>query len=170
MGRVNRGRIVFSIFLSVLLGCITLSSLSLAQEDKDKKDLWPERGIAVYTEYSGVTVPRGESVKMDLIMENKGRTDEVIDVKVSNDFQGMEGNPEGRKLSGGGTGLDPQWEDKEPFHGTGSRQIDGSGAYVSSSMPRPRMENSRHPISLRSTSRSVSPGLMISRSRHPTRY
>jgi uncharacterized membrane protein len=69
--------------LAVLLGVFISSSLGLAQDDRDKKDLRPERGIAVYTEYSGVTVPRGESVKMDLILEDKGRTDEVIDVKVS---------------------------------------------------------------------------------------
>ena len=76
MGRVNRGQRV-SIFLLVLLGCFIFSSLGLAQEDKDKKDLRPERGIAIYSEYSSVTVPRGESVKMDLTLENKGRTDET---------------------------------------------------------------------------------------------
>src|SRR5512136_1709563 len=83
MGRVNRGQAIYFIFLAVLLGVFISTSLGLAQEDRDKKDLRPERGIAVYTEYSGVTVPRGESVKMDLILEDKGRTDEVIDVKVS---------------------------------------------------------------------------------------
>ena len=83
MGRVNRVQVICSIFLVVLLGVFISSSLGLAQNDRDKKDLRPERGIAVYTEYSGVTVPRGESVKMDLILEDKGRTDEVIDVKVS---------------------------------------------------------------------------------------
>ena len=83
MGRVNRGQVICSIFLAVLLGVFISSSLGLAQNDRDKKDLRPERGIAVYTEYSGVTVPRGETVKMDLILEDKGRTDEVIDVKVS---------------------------------------------------------------------------------------
>jgi len=83
MGRVNRVQVICSIFLVVLLGVFISSSLGLAQNDRDKKDLRPERGIAVYTEYSGVTVPRGETVKMDLILEDKGRTDEVIDVKVS---------------------------------------------------------------------------------------
>lgn len=52
-----------------------------AQEEK--KDLRPERGIAVYTEYSGITIPKGETVKMDLTLENKGKTDETIDVKIS---------------------------------------------------------------------------------------
>ncbi len=102
MGRVNRGRIVFSIFLSILLGCLILSSLSLAQDDKEKKDLRPERGIAVYTEYSGVTVPRGESVKMDLILENKGRTDEVIDVKVSTIPKGWKATLKGGSYLVGG--------------------------------------------------------------------
>jgi len=60
------------IFLLALLGCFIFSSLGQAQEDKDKKDLRPERGIAIYSEYSSVTVPRGEAVKMDLTLENKG--------------------------------------------------------------------------------------------------
>jgi len=102
MGRVNRSRFVFSIFLSVLLGSFILSSLSLAQEDKDKKDLRPERGIAIYTEYSGVTVPRGESVKMDLILEDKGRTDEVIDVKISTIPKGWKATLKGGSYLVGG--------------------------------------------------------------------
>ena len=83
MGRVNRGQIIYSIFLAVLLGVFISSSMSLAQDDRDKKDLRPERGIAVYTEYSSVTVPKGETVKMDLTIENKGRTDETIEVKLT---------------------------------------------------------------------------------------
>jgi len=58
-----------------------LPSITFSQEEK--KDLRPERGIAVFTEYSGVVVPRGEAVRMDLIVEDKGRTDETIDVKIS---------------------------------------------------------------------------------------
>ncbi len=53
----------------------------IAQEER--KDLRPERGISVYTEYSGITIPKGETVKMDLTLENKGKTDETIDVKIS---------------------------------------------------------------------------------------
>ncbi len=58
-----------------------LFSSALAQEEK--KDLRPERGIAIFSEYSAVSVPKGESVKMDLTLENKGRKDETIDVKIS---------------------------------------------------------------------------------------
>ena len=79
MRRVNRGRIIFSISLITLL--FVVSSISFAQEEK--KDLRPERGIAIYPEYSAVTIPKGESVKMDLTLENKGRKDETIDVKIS---------------------------------------------------------------------------------------
>jgi uncharacterized membrane protein len=81
MGRVNRGQTSISIFLVILIGCLILPSYIFAQEEK--KDLRPERGIAVYTEYSGVTVSKGEAVKMELTLENKGRTDETIDVKIS---------------------------------------------------------------------------------------
>jgi uncharacterized membrane protein len=70
---------IFSISLIVLL--FLFSSFTFAQEEK--KDLRPERGIAIYPEYSAVTVPKGEAVKMDLTLENKGRKDETIDVKIS---------------------------------------------------------------------------------------
>ena len=83
MGRVNRGRIIISLFLIVWLGCFIFPFQALAQNDKEKKDLRPERGIAVYTEYSSVTVPKGEAVKMDLTLENKGRNDETIEFKLT---------------------------------------------------------------------------------------
>ena len=79
MGRVNRGRMIFSISLIALL--FVVSSITLAQEEK--KDQRPERGITVYPEFSGITVTRGETVRMDLTLENKGRTDETIDVEIS---------------------------------------------------------------------------------------
>ncbi len=102
MGRVNRGQVVFFISLFALLAFFILSSLSLAQDDKDKKDLRPERGIAVYTEYSVVTVPKGESVKMDLILDNKGRTDETIDVKISTIPKGWKASLKGGSYLVGG--------------------------------------------------------------------
>jgi uncharacterized membrane protein len=102
MGRVNRGQVSYSILFAVLLGVLISSSLGLAQDDRDRKDLRPERGIAVYTEYAGVTVPRGETVKMDLILENKGRTDEVIDVKVSTIPKGWKATLKGGSYLVGG--------------------------------------------------------------------
>jgi uncharacterized membrane protein len=41
-------------------------------------DTRPERGISVYTEYSGVVVPVGETVRLELTVANKGRRDEII--------------------------------------------------------------------------------------------
>ena len=81
MGRESRSRIIFSISLIALMFILIVPSWILAQEEK--KDLRPERSIVVYPEYSGVTVSRGEAVKMDLTLENKGRTDETIDIKIS---------------------------------------------------------------------------------------
>ncbi len=94
MWRVNRGRTSVSfVLLFALVFCFTLSSLALAQEEK--KDFRPERGIAVFPEFSGVIVPRGETVHMDLILENKGRTDETIDVKISNIPKGWKASLKG---------------------------------------------------------------------------
>jgi hypothetical protein len=81
MWRVNWRRTSLSVLLVALIFCLITPSFLLAQEEK--KDLRPERGIAVFPEYSGVVVPRGETVRMDLILEDKGRTDEIIDVKIS---------------------------------------------------------------------------------------
>jgi uncharacterized membrane protein len=81
MWRVNRRRTSLSVLLVALIFCLITPSFIIAQEEK--KDHRPERGIAVFPEYSGVVVPRGETVRMDLILEDKGRTDEIIDVKIS---------------------------------------------------------------------------------------
>jgi len=81
MGHFSRNKKRFIISTLFFLISFAFPLLLFAQEGK--KDLRPERGIAVYTEYSGVTVPKGETVKMDLTLENKGRTDETIDVKIS---------------------------------------------------------------------------------------
>ncbi len=83
MGRVNLNRKLFSIPLIMLILFFAIPSFVFAQEEKEKRDLRPERGIAVFPEFSGVVVPRGETVRMDLILEDKGRADEIIDVKIS---------------------------------------------------------------------------------------
>lgn len=88
MGQEHRSKMVFSIFFIGLLLLFVIPSYGIGQEEKEIKDLRPERGMTVYPEYSGVTVPRGEAVKMDLTLENKGRTDETIDVKISTIPQG----------------------------------------------------------------------------------
>ena len=83
MGRENRSQIIFSIFFIGLLLTFIIPSFSVGQEEKEIKDLRPARGVEIFTEYSGVVVSKGEGVRMNLILVNKGRSDETIDVKIS---------------------------------------------------------------------------------------
>src|SRR5512143_1685793 len=73
--------LIFSILIIVsIAGAATV----LAQSDKDKEVLpRPERGIAIYTEFSGVVVPPGEAVRMELTADNKGKKDENFVLKIS---------------------------------------------------------------------------------------
>lgn len=81
MRRVDQGRTFLTVFCVALVCVLIFPSFLLSQEEK--KDIRPERGIAVYPEFSGVIVSKGEAVRMDLVLDNKGRTDETIDVKIS---------------------------------------------------------------------------------------
>jgi uncharacterized membrane protein len=72
------------ILMFIVLICLCGFSPALAQADKEKDILpRPERGIAIYSEYSGIFVAPGESVRMELTAENKGRTDEDLILKVT---------------------------------------------------------------------------------------
>jgi len=83
MGSIHllRKSSVYVLLFSILLG--VFPALVLAQPEADKRDNRPERGIALYTDYSGVAVAKGETVQMDLTLENKGRTDENMDVRIT---------------------------------------------------------------------------------------
>jgi uncharacterized membrane protein len=54
-----------------------------AADEPTKRDDRPARGISIYSEFSGVVVPVGESVRMELTVENKGRQDEVVSLKLT---------------------------------------------------------------------------------------
>ena len=73
------------LFLSILiLFSVAGAATVLGQSEKDKDVLpRPERGISIYTEFSGVIVPPGESVRMELTADNKGKRDENISMKIS---------------------------------------------------------------------------------------
>jgi len=75
----STGFLVGILTWTILLGLLIGSPLFAAQE----KDLRPERGIAAYTEFSGIFVSVGEAVRMDLTVDNKGRTDEDVSLKLS---------------------------------------------------------------------------------------
>ncbi len=97
MGRVNLVKKSWSVafIFFILLG--VMPALASAQQGADKKDNRPERGIAVYTEYSGVSVARGETVQMDLTLENKGRRDENIDVRIVSAAKGWKATLKGAR-------------------------------------------------------------------------
>ena len=97
MGRVNLVKKSWSVafIFFILLG--VMPALVSAQQGADKKDNRPERGIAVYTEYSGVAVARGETVQMDLTLENKGRRDENIDVRIAEAAKGWKATLKGAR-------------------------------------------------------------------------
>jgi len=75
---------------------LALVGVAGAGEER-KRDDRPERGIAVYTEFSGIVVPVGDTVRMDLTVENKGRQDETVALKLTNVPKGWKAS-----LKGGG--------------------------------------------------------------------
>ena len=66
----------WAIFCAILVrGLIFLmlpTFLSAQEQESPARPTGPERGIGVFTEYSGVTVGRGEPVRMDLILLEQG--------------------------------------------------------------------------------------------------
>jgi uncharacterized membrane protein len=68
------------VFLSAICLLLSLSPIALGEEKK--KDL-PERGISLFPEYTGVIVPAGEDVSIDLIVTNRGRRDENIELTLT---------------------------------------------------------------------------------------
>jgi len=76
-------RIFLTLLILTMVACLFLPSSILAQEEEGKKDTRPPRSIAMAPEYPGVIIPPGEDVSMDLILYNKGKADENIDVEVT---------------------------------------------------------------------------------------
>ncbi len=70
---IRRGS--FALVMGILFFLFTAPALVQAAEEKDTG---PERGISIYTEYSGLSIPQGESVRMDLTADNRGKRDEDI--------------------------------------------------------------------------------------------
>ncbi len=93
--RTNHGP-SFSFIVCAALLFLIFPILLCAQEQGAKTEATgPERGIGVFTEYSGVTVPRGEPVRMELVLLNKGRTDETINVKLTSVPKGWKASTKG---------------------------------------------------------------------------
>ncbi len=81
---MRQGRLVRASLITFIIATFCLLGLSAAQEKEQKeKDTRPERGFAIYTEYSGIFVPPGEPVRMELTVENRGKRDEDIALKLT---------------------------------------------------------------------------------------
>ena len=71
---------LFLIISLVVLAWAILSGLCSAQVNDENR---PARSITMATEYPGVKVPSEEDVSMDIIFHNKGRSDENVEVWLS---------------------------------------------------------------------------------------
>jgi uncharacterized membrane protein len=71
---------IFScLIISVVFMCFLQPAYSEEKTDVNDK---PDRAITVSPEYTGVMVPKGENVKVDLIVANQGKQDEWIDLSL----------------------------------------------------------------------------------------
>jgi uncharacterized membrane protein len=84
MGRVRSHRLLALVAL-VALALVLSGWASMAAETKKKEDFEnrPERSIQMSAEFPGVQVPPGQTVTMNLIFDNKGRTNENVDVSIA---------------------------------------------------------------------------------------
>ena len=78
---------VHGLFFIVVLAAVAVvfsGWVSMAAETKKKEDLEsrPERSIQMSAEFPGVEIPPGQTVTMNLIFDNKGRTNENVVVTV----------------------------------------------------------------------------------------
>ncbi|MGD2127103.1 MAG: NEW3 domain-containing protein [Desulfobacteraceae bacterium] len=70
------------VFMIVAWGLLSPVPSALGGENEGKKDL-PPRAISMAPEYTGVVIPKGEDVSMDLKVINGGMQDEYVDLKVT---------------------------------------------------------------------------------------
>ena len=76
----DHGRVVkILLYLFYAMIFLVFSQPALSSEEAGRKDP-PERAIAVSPEYTGIVVPKGEEVRVDLIVANNGRRDEHINL------------------------------------------------------------------------------------------
>ncbi|MBK5101274.1 MAG: hypothetical protein JJE15_09830, partial [Desulfobacteraceae bacterium] len=78
----RNGSFRFSLII-FLIAIWLVGSLSFSAFGEEKKKDLPARGISVSPEYTGVIVPEGEDVSIDLIVTNRGRSDENIDLALT---------------------------------------------------------------------------------------
>ncbi|MGD9412519.1 MAG: NEW3 domain-containing protein [Desulfobacterales bacterium] len=69
--------------LIVSLAMFTLMTTSTDSSAQTEKENLPARAISMAAEYPGVEIAKGDDVSMDVIFHNKGRSDEDVEVWIS---------------------------------------------------------------------------------------
>ena len=97
----------------VALGLVFSGWASMAAETKKKEDFEnrPERSIQMSAEFPGVQVPPGQTVTMNLIFDNKGRTNENIDVSIASIPKGWKARLKTEQYTV--TGVSVPWGDQK---------------------------------------------------------
>ena len=76
-------------FLSFLILALVVSlAAAPAWSEEKAKDNRPERGMSIYSEYSAISVPPGETVRLDLTIDNKGKREEDVLLKIAKSPRG----------------------------------------------------------------------------------
>lgn len=91
MNPQKRFPLLFFSFLMILMACILGALLGAppGASAAEKKDL-PPRSLSVSPEYTGVRVPQGEDVSMDLLVANRGRSAEDVSLSLPEVPEGWE--------------------------------------------------------------------------------
>lgn len=71
----------FIIYIIILFVSMCFLQPAYSAEKTEANDK-PDRAVTVSPEYTGVVIPRGENVKVDLIVTNQGKQDEWIDLSL----------------------------------------------------------------------------------------
>jgi len=110
--------------LLLLALVLVLPALGQAADEPAKRDDRPERGIGIYSDYSAVIVPVGETVRMDLTVENKGKRDETVALDLTSVPKGWKASLKGGTFTVTGVAV-PEGKTRtlsfsaEPDKGTG---------------------------------------------------
>ena len=79
---MKRGKLE-KLFLIISLAMVTLMVISASSFAQTENEKLPARAISMAAEYPGVEITKDEDVSMDIIFHNKGRSDEDVEVWIS---------------------------------------------------------------------------------------
>jgi uncharacterized membrane protein len=108
-----RARRIWIPFIFVIVFGFTLvqAPVAIYGAEEVEEDERPERLVGMAAEYPGIEVPAEEDVSMDLILYNKGRSDENVNVKVASAPEGWTARVKTYKFTVTGIHV-PSGEDK----------------------------------------------------------